>query len=121
MRTVELILCALLGISALLHGFGSFAGYPLGSEVLVWSLAASGFCLSVVFLNVLRVLRGDDRAVTWGALVGTIAWLAVVLGFGGAEVGYLDFRVLIHAALAAALIVTTLRGLRSGGAAAEAA
>jgi putative effector of murein hydrolase len=117
MRTFELILCALLAVSAVLHAFGSFAGYPLGSEVLVWALAASGFCLSVVFLNVLRVLRRDDVAVTWGALVGTLAWIAVALGFGGAEVGYLDFRVLIHAILAAALVVTTLIGMRSGTAA----
>ncbi len=114
MRRLELALCALLGISAVLHAIGSVASYPRGSEVLVWALAASGFCLSVVFLNVLRVMRRHDTAVGWGALVGTVSWLLVALGFGGAEVGYLDFRVLIHAALSAALVATAVVTMRSG-------
>lgn len=116
MRTVELVLCALLALAGLAHLGGTIAGYEPGSEIFVWSLSATGFVFLLVFLHVLRVYRPADRPVRAAATVASIAWIGLALAFGAAVGDVADPRALTHAALTLALLATTMVGRRGSAA-----
>lgn len=115
MRRLELVLAGLLALGAVGHMIGTFTGYPWGSEVFVWSLAAVCYVFLIVFLQVLRINRPHDRPVMIAATLATAAWAALALGFGAAIGNVLDFRALIHAGVSAALVVTALLACRRSG------
>ena len=80
--------------------------------MFVWSLSASGFVFLIVFLHTLRITRGNDRSVTVVSAVATVAWIGLALAFGAAVGDVADVRVLVHAGLSLALLLTMLAGLR---------
>ncbi len=94
------------------HLGGTIAGYAPGTEEFVWSLSASGFVFLIVFLHTLRITRGNDRSVTVVSAVATVAWIGLALAFGAAVGDVADVRVLVHAGLSLALLLTMLAGLR---------
>ena len=110
MQKLEYALCALLALGGAGHLLGTFSGYPIGSEVFVWSLSATAFTFLIVFLQALRIQRPHDRPVTIGATVATIAWLGLALSFGSAVGDIADPRAMMHALVSAALLATTAFG-----------
>ena len=113
MKKLELTLCLLLALAGTGHVAGTLAGYEFGTEVFVWSLSATDFVFTVVFLHHVRILRPGDRLIAMGAAVATSVWicLALLLRF---SIGALaDPRVMIHILTSLALLVTALRGLSS--------
>lgn len=108
MRRLELVLAGLLALGAVGHLIGTFTGYPWGSEVFVWSLTAVCYVFLIVFLQVLRINRPDDRPVMIAATSATAAWAVLALGFGAAIGNILDFRALMHAGVAATLVTSAL-------------
>jgi hypothetical protein len=114
MRTLDRTFGWLLVIGALLHAGGTWAGYRQSPELLVWSWSGSVAALLVAAVNLLRVNRPGDRALAWVSLFGSVAWVAVALGFGAAIGHVADPRVVIHAVNAAVLAAMSLRTL--GGA-----
>ncbi|MEP9371792.1 hypothetical protein [Mesorhizobium sp. KR1-2] len=111
MRTVDTIFGVLLLIGAILHSYGTFIGYPLGSEVFVWSLAGSLAAGLIAVLNILRSRRPGDRALAWICLVSSLCWAGVALAFGRAIGNVVDPRVLWHAVAALVLAGFSLRTL----------
>lgn len=109
MRKIELGLCALLALAGLAHLGGTLAGYQAGTEVFVWSISGSAFVFTVVFLHVLRIQRPQDRAVASAAILGTLVWIGIALGFGAAVGNIADPRALTHVVLSAALLVLAAR------------
>ena len=106
MKRFEYALCGLLMLSAIGHFIGTFTGYQIGTEVFVWSLSATAFAIAVVFLNILRIQRPDDRPIRWGAVGFALAWAVLALMFGASQGSFFDPRALTHAALSLALAVT---------------
>lgn len=95
MNTIRYVMCALLALGALGHLYGTFDGYPLGSEVFVWSLSASAFTFAVVTFNLLA--RSRDRVLLIAGMVSAAVWAALALGFGSAVDNLFDPRALMHA------------------------
>ena len=83
-KAIDGIFAILLLIGALLHGYGTITSYPAGSEVFVWSLAASLAAGLIATLNLLRRERPRDHALAVICLVASLAWAAVALAFGAA-------------------------------------
>ncbi|PSJ63695.1 hypothetical protein [Pseudaminobacter soli (ex Li et al. 2025)] len=111
MRTIDTIFGVLLLIGAILHGYGTFVGYAVGSEVFVWSLAGSLAAGLIAVLNILRSRRPDDQALAWICLVSSLCWVGVALAFGSAIGNVRDPRVLWHAIAALVLAGFSLRTL----------
>lgn len=112
MERLEWLLVGLLAIGAVGHLFGTFTGYAPGTEVFVWSLTAVFYVFTVVFLQVLRIVRKNDRWITLGASAATAAWVVLALAFGLAVGNLWDPRALMHAGVSAALLVTTFVSFR---------
>jgi hypothetical protein len=110
-RVVDTIFGILLLIGAILHGYGTFIGYPAGSEVFVWSLAGSLAAGLIAVLNLLRSRRPADRPLAWICLVSSLCWVGVALAFGSAIGNVVDPRVLWHAVAALVLGGFSLRTL----------
>jgi uncharacterized BrkB/YihY/UPF0761 family membrane protein len=111
MRRVELGLCVLLALGGLAHLGGTFAGYEAGTEMFVWSVSATAFVFTIVFLHVLRILRPSDLPVAYAAVVTTIVWIVIALGFGSAVGDVADPRALTHVIISAALLLFAVRHL----------
>lgn len=107
MERLEWLLVGLLGVGAVGHLFGTFAGYLPGTEVFVWSLTAVFYVFTVIFLQALRIVRKNDRWITFGASAATAVWVGLALAFGGAVGNVWDPRAVMHAGVSAALLVTT--------------
>lgn len=114
------IMCALLAFGALGHLYGTFDGYPFGSEVFVWSLSATAFTFAVVTFNMLA--RSGDSVLLVAGLVSACTWGVLAIAFGAAIGNVLDPRAIAHAvpsfvlvALDAALLVrsSSRRSLRA--------
>lgn len=118
MKLVDRIFGWLLVISAGLHGIGSYTSYPRLSELQVWSFSGVLAALLLAALHLMRVGRPGDRTLALVALAGSIAWVAIVLGFGHAIGNLLDPRSLIHRTLAFVLGAFALRAVLAGRAAA---
>lgn len=112
-KAIDGIFAVLLLIGALLHGYGTTTSYPAGSEVLVWSLAASLAAGLIAILNLLRRERPGDRALAGICLAASLAWAGVALAFGRAIGNVVDPRVLWHVIAALALAMFSLRSLTS--------
>ncbi|WEZ85609.1 hypothetical protein P6U16_26750 (plasmid) [Rhizobium sp. 32-5/1] len=95
MNVIRYVMCALLALGALGHLYGTFSGYPLGSEVFVWSLSATAFTLAVVTFNLMAC--SGDRFPVVAAMVSAAVWAALALGFGSAVGNIFDPRAVIHA------------------------
>jgi hypothetical protein len=108
MKKLQYGLCILLVLGGLAHLVGTFAGYEAGSEIFVWSLAASAFVFVVAFLNVLRIRAPEDRLVAAGAIASTLVWIALALAFGQVLGNVADPRVLTHVAISAALLIVAV-------------
>ncbi|HTV67468.1 MAG TPA: hypothetical protein VMF90_02930 [Rhizobiaceae bacterium] len=102
-RTIDLIFSVLLLIGAALHGYGTFDGYEVGSEVFVWSLSGVLAAALVAALNLLRRARPGDKTIAWLALFGSVAWVAIALMFGSAIGNIADPRAVWHVIAALAL------------------
>jgi hypothetical protein len=111
--TIDRVFGWLLVLGAALHAFGSVTGYGTQPELLVWSLSGTLAALLLAVLNLIRAGRPTDRALALVCLVGSIAWIAVALGFGAAIGNVLDPRALIHAVNAGALAAFSVRTLLS--------
>jgi hypothetical protein len=116
LRLADRACAGLLFIGALLHAYGSFAGYPPGSETLVWALSGSLCAGLIAIVNLLRANRPGDSALAWTAAVASLAWAAVALAFGQAIGRSADPRVLWHAITALALAGFSLRTALRGSA-----
>lgn len=110
MRKLEWGLIGVLALGGIGHLVGTFMGYPPGSEVFVWSMTAVFYVFAVVFLQVLRLRRPNDRFIRIGASAATTAWMVAAMAFGGAIGSLLDPRALLHAGASAALLITTFIG-----------
>jgi hypothetical protein len=108
MRAIDRAFAVLLFVGAILHAYGSFSGYSIGSETLVWSLSGSLAAILLAVLNFLRAGRAEDRALAWITFAGSVGWVAVALGFGAAIGNVLDPRVLWHAISAGVLAAFSL-------------
>lgn len=111
MKRVEYVLCLLLALGGLGHLYGTIDGYEAGTEVFAWSLSASAFVFTIVFLHVMRIRRPRDRPLALGAIAASLAWAAVALLFGQAIGSVADPRVLMHVSAALGLVATTAIGL----------
>ena len=111
MRAVDTIFGILLLIGALLHAYGTFIGYPAGSEVFVWSLAGSLAAGLIAVLNLLRSCRPGDKALAWICLVASLCWAGLAFAFGKAIGHVADPRVLWHVIAALVLAGFSLRTL----------
>ena len=109
MTTIERVLAWLLAVSGALHVMGTFAGYPSGSEVFVWSLAATLAVFLLVAINLMRINRPQDRTLAVVSAIGCIIWAGLALGFGHAIGNIVDPRALIHAVLSLALAAFSMR------------
>lgn len=107
MKRLEYALVGLLALGATGHLIGTLTAYQWGTEVFVWSLTAVCYVFLIVFLQLLRINRLDDRPVMIAATIATAAWVVLALGFGHAIGNVFDFRALMHAGVSAALLVTT--------------
>lgn len=112
MKRLEFVLVGLLALGATGHLIGTLTGYQWGTEVFVWSLTAVCYVFLIVFLQLLRINRPDDRPVVIAATAATAAWMVLALGFGDAIGNILDFRALMHAGVSAALLATTFLARR---------
>ncbi|HWK64316.1 MAG TPA: hypothetical protein VNS34_05210 [Rhizobiaceae bacterium] len=110
-RAIDGIFAILLLIGALLHAYGTVTSYPAGSEVFVWSLAASLAAGLIAVLNLLRRERPGDRALAVICLAASLTWAAVAFAFGEAIGNVVDPRVLWHAIAALALALFSLKSL----------
>lgn len=110
-KTTDAVFAILLLMGALLHGYGTFASYPVGSEMFVWSIAASLAAALISALNLLRRARPGDDVLALICLVASLAWVAIAFSFGAAIGNLLDVRVLWHAIAALALAVFSVRAL----------
>ena len=110
MKKLELTLCLLLALAGTGHVAGTLAGYEFGTEVFVWSLSATAFVFTVVFLHLLRILRPGDRLIAIGAAVATSVWVCLALLFGF-SIGALADPRMYYILTSLALLVTALRGL----------
>jgi len=108
-RTVDRVFGALLLIGSMLHSYGSFSSYKLGTPELVWALSGSLAGGLTAVINLIRSGRPEDLALAWLAAVASILWCAVALGFGAAIGDILNPRVLWHAICAAILAAFSLR------------
>ncbi|MBM6593045.1 hypothetical protein [Microvirga pudoricolor] len=108
-RGVDVTLGGLMLLGALAHVYGSFTAYPLGSEVLVWSLSAGGLALLLAALNLLRAMRPEDRTLAWICAGGCVLWALLAVLFGLSIGHVLDARVIFHAVVAAALADLSVR------------
>lgn len=109
MTTIERVLAWLLAVSGALHVMGTFTGYPAGSEIFIWSLAATLAVFLLVALNLMRINRPQDRTLAAVSAAGCIVWALLALGFGHAVGNIADPRALIHAVLSAALAACSIR------------
>lgn len=105
MKLLEYILCFALALFGLAHLIGTFAGYEFGSETMVWSISATAFVFTIVFLHVLRIRRPHDLPIAMGSIVTTIVWIGIALAFGASADGIGDLRVVLHVAASLGLIV----------------
>jgi hypothetical protein len=96
MNVIRYVMCALLTLGALGHLYGTFDGYPLGSELFVWSLSATAFTFAVVTFNLLA--RSGERVLLAAGMASAAAWAALALGFGSAVGNIFDPRAIMHAA-----------------------
>ena len=115
MKTFELMLCGLLALGGLAHLGGTLAGYDAGTEVFAWSISASAFVLTIVFLHLVRIGRPRDRPIAAGAIITKLVWVAIALAFGHAIGNIAAPRVVMHVVVALALVATASFGWRSAG------
>ncbi|MBY3139027.1 hypothetical protein [Rhizobium laguerreae] len=95
MNIIRYIMCALLALGALGHLYGTFDGYPVGSEVFVWSLSATAYTFAVVTFNLLA--RSGERGLLAAGMISAAVWAALALGFGSAIGNIFDPRAIMHA------------------------
>ena len=108
-RRVDRVFAALLLVGAILHAYGSFSGYDLGSQTFVWSLSGSFAAALLAVLNFVRADRPGDRTLAWITFIGCLCWIAVAIGFGASIGNIIDPRVLWHAISALVLVAFSLR------------
>jgi hypothetical protein len=123
-RAIDFTLGGLMFLGAMAHGYGSLVAYPLGSEVLVWSLSGSGFAVLLAVLNLLRAGRPHDRTLAWICAGGCILWALAGIAFGAAIHAFFDPRVIFQVVVSAALADLSVRaamGTDGADTAAEAA
>jgi hypothetical protein len=106
---VDRLLGALLLVGAVLHAFGSFASYPLGSAALVWALSGSLAASMLAVLNLVRAGRPRDRTLAWITLFGCLCWAGIALAFGSAIGRVADPRVMWHVICALGLMLLSMR------------
>ncbi|HEX7336090.1 MAG TPA: hypothetical protein VF252_02685 [Gemmatimonadales bacterium] len=109
METVDRAFGWLLIVGGVLHAIGSWTGYRTTPETLLWALAGSLAALLVAAVNLLRAGRPGDLPLAWVSLGGSVAWMAVALGFGIVIGNLLDPRALIHMLNALVLAGMSLR------------
>lgn len=114
MKIADRALSLLLLVGGGLHSYGSVAGYDLGSEILVWSLAGSLAIFLTATLNLLRTFRSGDRVLACLSLAASLGVLAIALGFGHAIGDVADPRALWHALCGIGLACFSLRAALSG-------
>ncbi|THD44764.1 MAG: hypothetical protein E7774_09505 [Bradyrhizobium sp.] len=103
---------ALLLLGSLLHAGGSIAHYGFGTQELVWALSGSLAGSLTAIINLVRCERSSDFTISVIALISSVGWLAVALGFGAAIGALFDPRVLWHAICALVLAAFSLRAMR---------
>ncbi|MGD0642250.1 MAG: hypothetical protein ABSC22_16000 [Roseiarcus sp.] len=108
-KTLDRVFGALLLVGSALHAFGSISYYRFGAQELVWALSGSLAGGLTAAVNLVRSGRPDDTTLSWIALVASVCWIAVAMGFGAAIGNLVDPRVLWHAICALALAVFSLR------------
>lgn len=112
MKKLDLTLCALLALGGLAHLGGTLAGYPMGTEVFVWSLSGTAFVFTIVFLHIVRILRPGDQLIAVGAIIATSVWVILAMAFGAAVGSLADPRALTHAVVSFGLVLMAARDLR---------
>jgi hypothetical protein len=110
-QAIDRLFGLLLLIGACLHAVGAVRAYPLGSDVLVWSLSGTLAAGLLAVLNLVRAGRPDDHTLAAITLAGSLAWFGIAIAFGAAIGNVVDPRVLWHAIAALALAGFSLRTL----------
>lgn len=109
MNRVRYAMCTILALGGLGHLFGTFDGYPVGSEVFVWSLSGAALIATAIVMN-LFALSGNNTHVLAAAAV-SLAWCGLALAFGSAVGSIFDPRALTHAIPAAVLFFININAL----------
>jgi len=109
MKIVDRVFGWLLVLGGVLHTVGATVGLKDTPGALVWPLAGSVAAFLVAALNLMRVNRPSDRTLAWVSAGGSIAWLAVALGFGASVGNFLDPRGLYHVIVALVLAGLSIR------------
>ena len=97
------------------HTAGTFKGYPMMSQIFVWSLGTSLAGALLGALHILRAGRFDDKPLAAIAGVGTAMFALVAVGFGKSIGDLADPRVLGNFLIAAVLVISSLATLARGG------
>ncbi|MDO6965542.1 hypothetical protein [Rhizobium alvei] len=112
MKIARYAFAILLGLSGLGHSVGTFLFYTPGTDVFVWSLAASAFVVAVIIFNLFALSgRPEHLIVATGA---ALVWIGLVFGFGQAIGNLLDPRILMHAVAAGGLVAVNVIELVRG-------
>src|SRR5215472_4147707 len=109
MKIVDRAFGWLLVLGGVLHFKDKIVALKGTPAALVWPLAGSVAAFLVAALNLMRVDRPRDRTLAWVSAGGSIAWLAVALGFGASVGNFLDPRGLYHVIVAVVLAGFSIR------------
>jgi hypothetical protein len=107
---IRYAMCAILAFGGLGHLYGTFDGYPIGSEVFVWSLSGAALIATVIVMNFFA--RSGDRSHIIAAATVSLAWCALALAFGSAVGSVFDPRALTHAIPSAVLFLVNVYALQ---------
>ncbi|MCK7614969.1 hypothetical protein [Roseibium sediminicola] len=108
------VLCALLFVGALLHGYGSLIAYSKGSTARVWSLGSAAQAALLAALVAVIGPEASPEPVSVIALIGVVAWLITIIAFGRAISKLTDPRVIYHfvvSVLLAGILAAGLAGM----------
>jgi hypothetical protein len=111
MKTVNIALGSLMILGSCGHTVGTFLGYPIMSQIFVWSLGTSLAGALLGALNILRAGRLHDTALAAITAVGTAGFALLALAFGKSIANPADPRAMGNFGIAAVLVIFNLVAL----------
>jgi hypothetical protein len=108
---MDRILACVLILCGVGHTFGSFRAYGSNQMMLLWSLCASLFVFLLGSLNLVRISRERDVAITWLCLIAGLCHIATSLRFGYLIGDAFNFRPVIFEVVVFGLCLMCVRTL----------